>query len=224
MTETSFNIIGDIAGNYKTLMSLLAKMPSGIPVSVGDMIDRGPRSKEVVEFFMKGGIAVMGNHEHLMIDSIERQGFYGSGIWEYNGGVETKKSYAVDGIMNVPASHKEYLRNLPLFWKGPGFTVTHAPIYKDYTLEQACNIGTGFLSGSLFHTEALRSVLWNRGNPSRKPDDIGLQIYGHNSGIIPIYHSDPRGVYAICIDTSSSQILTGINFPSLEVFEQEYIG
>ena len=224
MSEMSFNIIGDIAGNYRTLVALLAKMPKGVPISVGDMIDRGPRSKEVVEFFMKNGIAVMGNHEHLMIDSIiNGNTFYGRGIWEYNGGVETKISYSEDGVMRVPEEHKKYLRDLPLSWAGPGFTVTHAPVYKDYTLQQSCYIGRGFLSGFQFESQSLKSVLWNRGTPARK-DELGLQIYGHNSDIEIKYHADDKGNYAICLDTSQARILTGMHFPSMEIFEQEYIG
>ena len=63
------NIISDIAGNYKTLMALLEKMPQDEEIiSVGDMVDRGPRSKEVIEFFMnnENATAIMGNHEHMM--------------------------------------------------------------------------------------------------------------------------------------------------------------
>ena len=41
------NLIGDIQGNYHTLRALLKQMPDEEPVSVGDMIDRGPRSKAV---------------------------------------------------------------------------------------------------------------------------------------------------------------------------------
>ena len=35
------NLIGDIQGNYRTLLALLKQMPDDDPVSVGDMIDRG---------------------------------------------------------------------------------------------------------------------------------------------------------------------------------------
>ena len=44
------NLIGDIHGNYRTFRALLKQMPDEEPVSVGDMIDRGPRSREVLEF------------------------------------------------------------------------------------------------------------------------------------------------------------------------------
>ena len=62
------NLIGDIQGNYHTLRALLKQMPDEEPVSVGDMVDRGPRSKEVLEFFRLNGKALLGNHEHMMLD------------------------------------------------------------------------------------------------------------------------------------------------------------
>lgn len=37
------NIIGDIAGNYKTLQALLKQMPKGDFISLGDMIDEASR-------------------------------------------------------------------------------------------------------------------------------------------------------------------------------------
>jgi serine/threonine protein phosphatase 1 len=62
------NLIGDIQGKYRTLLALLKQMPDDDPVSVGDMIDRGPHSMEVLEFFRNHGKALLGNHEHMMLD------------------------------------------------------------------------------------------------------------------------------------------------------------
>jgi len=89
-----FNIIGDIAGNFKTLKLLLERMPSsGIPFSVGDMCDRGPSSKEVFEFFKNNGLAILGNHEHLMLSEILKTGYYERGAWFGNGGRATLESF-----------------------------------------------------------------------------------------------------------------------------------
>ena len=74
------NLIGEVQGNYLTLQALLKKMPDEIPVSVGDMIDRGPRSLEVLEFFRHNGTALMGNHEHMMLDHLQQGGGYLPGL------------------------------------------------------------------------------------------------------------------------------------------------
>ena len=57
------NLIGDIQGNYHTLRALLKQMPDEEPVSVGDMVDRGPRSKEVLEFFRPVSYTHLRAHE-----------------------------------------------------------------------------------------------------------------------------------------------------------------
>ena len=49
----TYNIIGDIAGRFDELMLLLAKMPeSDKVILLGDMVDRGSQSKQVIEWAM----------------------------------------------------------------------------------------------------------------------------------------------------------------------------
>src|SRR5271165_2882948 len=92
---SGYNIIGDIAGQYDTLLALLAKMPKdATPVSVGDMVDRGPKSKQVLEFFKNNGLAILGNHDHMMIDACKYDmKYYNNGAWFWNGGQRTVESF-----------------------------------------------------------------------------------------------------------------------------------
>ncbi|MCR9145081.1 MAG: metallophosphoesterase [bacterium] len=61
-------IIGDVHGCYKSLRALVKKCPPEPICFVGDLIDRGPDSKGVVEFVRgEGHQCVLGNHEELMI-------------------------------------------------------------------------------------------------------------------------------------------------------------
>ena len=47
-------IIGDVHGEYDLLMKLTKKLPKGRKLCfVGDLIDRGPDSKKVVDFVTK---------------------------------------------------------------------------------------------------------------------------------------------------------------------------
>lgn len=95
----SIIIIGDIHGSYKTLMALIAKFPPGIPiVFVGDLVDRGPDSRRVVQFIIENGHeCVKGNHEQMMINHVddttppEWKGQWSD--FERNGGEATLKSY-----------------------------------------------------------------------------------------------------------------------------------
>ena len=61
-------VVGDIHGCYDELMSLLEKAKFGEKdrvVSVGDLITKGPKNREVLELFMNDArfSAVIGNHD-----------------------------------------------------------------------------------------------------------------------------------------------------------------
>ncbi len=68
-------IIGDIHGCYDELLDLLDQIGAvgdDLLISVGDIIDRGPKSMEVFDFFQsrKNSIVVMGNHERKHVNGI----------------------------------------------------------------------------------------------------------------------------------------------------------
>ncbi len=108
------NLIGDIQGNYRTLLALLKQMPDDDPVSVGDMIDRGPRSMEVLEFFRNHGKALLGNHEHMMLDYFCDSGNYMPGLWLMNSGDATLNSLGLERSDSLPEILQDFLESLPL--------------------------------------------------------------------------------------------------------------
>ena len=61
-------IIGDVHGNFQTLKALISKLPKNSEIIfVGDLVDRGLNSKEVIEFIRINNYkCVLGNHEKLM--------------------------------------------------------------------------------------------------------------------------------------------------------------
>lgn len=84
-------VVGDIHGRMDGFEKLLESVnydpENDIIYSVGDMIDRGDRSCEVVDFFKRPNAhAIMGNHEYMVIDSE----WYA--CWLQNGGMETLQS------------------------------------------------------------------------------------------------------------------------------------
>ena len=87
-------VVGDIHGRFNTLIELLDKAnykpDNDIVVSVGDLVDRGPRSVEVVEFFASADrYAVRGNHEQMVLNNKKWLA-----VWSYtqNGGPATLRS------------------------------------------------------------------------------------------------------------------------------------
>lgn len=209
------NIIGDIAGQYDTLLALLAKMPDEEPISVGDMVDRGHQSKQVLDFFMKNGRAIMGNHEHMMWDYYthpEGMGFYSWGIWRYNGGSATIHSLGTEPTK----PYVDWIRTLPKYIEIDNCLISHAFIHPDYqTIEQAMDLGIDAtdLKGD-------DSILWNRNQPIDREWD--LQICGHNSQFGLRYWGIPP--FAICLDDSRKKVLTGLNLESGVIYQQPYLG
>ena len=95
-------VIGDVHGFNKTLRSLVEKInlqEGDYVVLLGDLIDRGPNSYDVVQFAKNSEniVCVKGNHEKMMIESFSLQGLESPGMdlatWLYNGGLATATSY-----------------------------------------------------------------------------------------------------------------------------------
>jgi hypothetical protein len=223
----SYNIISDIAGNYETFLALKEKMPKGVFISVGDMIDRGPKSKEVLEWFANNGLAVRGNHEGMLIDAVSSGDYAELSQWTQNGGISTIKSISPEAktskdileSKNMKLAY-DYINSLP-YWItieieddfDPKLIVTHAPIGRK-----------GLIADNHY-------FLWNREHP--KPMVGCFQVYGHNWEKEVRWHTseeeslDESGYlsykYGACIDTSASKKITGFHWPSMELFEQKII-
>ena len=215
-------IIADVAGQFDALMRLIRHCPKECKIlAVGDLIDRGPESFRVLEWFMKHprtAESLMGNHEHMMLDYYRRSRIYSAGIWEAQGGLETLASLAtLEARKFRVADIMAWMATRPLSARVGAAAVrpalvTHAPLHARLTLEEA----------SVFGTEQTldTSILWNRSPPRRRGDVF--QIFGHNAhwGLRTI--GDDEGTFALCIDQSRSDILTAVHWPSLEIFEEPY--
>jgi hypothetical protein len=205
-------IVADIAGQLDAVERLVDRVDKseGI-VLLGDLVDRGPYSAEVVEWAMKNPrvIALMGNHEHMMLDYWLHWHIYQEGIWEMNGGVATLLSYDRKyGKKRPPSDHLEWLASLRKhYWvEDSKCLATHAPMANYMEFEDAMSMES--------------SVLWNRSEPKRR--DF-FQVFGHNShwGLRPF--GDEDGTWALCIDQSQKEILTGFHWPSGEILEEPYL-
>jgi serine/threonine protein phosphatase 1 len=245
-------VIGDIAGNFLTLQALLKQMPPLPFVSLGDMIDRGPKSKEVLDFVKANGQAVLGNHEHLLLDKYlcetdpNHKPYYRNHIWINNGGLNTLESFH-PGISQIyqqkanfkvsdyiPLEYIKYLQSLPLYIDTPDYFLSHAPKSSFIKLENSRDLGKGFLYNFGYDPKSELSLIWHRGDPEIIPNKI--QVYGHNPYPEVLYHTTqcPQGlikeqlnsndkIHALGIDTSFVNILTAVILPDLLIFQQPYI-
>lgn len=97
MKEQAF-VIGDVHGMYDMLEALLKHWNPDEEelIFVGDLIDRGPKIREVLECVWSlqkqfGAQVIMGNHEAILLDFL-RHPYQGWGLYQINGGATTLAS------------------------------------------------------------------------------------------------------------------------------------
>ncbi len=136
--------VGDIHGQFSTLTKLLAKLPINLKedelVFLGDLVDRGPNSRQVLEFVMQlqqdySKVTVLkGNHEEMMIKSChEAEDF---SYWMAMGGDATYLNYCTKPNMtwmlfaeHLPSETYLYLENLPFSYENEHARFVHAGAY-----------------------------------------------------------------------------------------------
>jgi serine/threonine protein phosphatase 1 len=138
MTPRTF-VIGDIHGCAATLRRLVEEMLRPAPADriylLGDLIDRGPDSKGVLDFIFelrkRGQLveSIRGNHEEMFILSSADQ--YYMELWFANGGLETLASFRADGPGDIPRLYRDFLGSLPLYILLDDFVLVHAGLNFD---------------------------------------------------------------------------------------------
>ncbi len=194
-------VIGDVHGCYTELLALEhalrkdAEKYNARPFFffVGDLIDRGPQSKEVLRHILHSPdmAGVLGNHDELMLQVIAMAG----GIslpnippanysldsllahWCSLGGSETLISYGLHStqdiyktITAIPDEHIEFLTSLPLLYYDEDLIISHA-FGNPESLAAA-------MEGSV-NKEQRSSLLWERSPPQSRFDAARMHVSGH---------------------------------------------
>lgn len=132
--------IGDIHGCEAELRELLRKLPlqrDSLVVFLGDFIDRGPRSRGVVETILElqdycHVVALTGNHERMLHEFLDGTNERLVGRFVYNGGGATLASYADDdGAIRIPPAHQKFFDELGYFHVDGDFCFVHAGLPVD---------------------------------------------------------------------------------------------
>ena len=139
MTDTVYYAIGDVHGMAKSLLALHALIREdhrrmggkATVIHLGDYVDRGPDSRQVIELAMGleraaekakslSVFSLLGNHEQMMLDAYDGAHDTAEQHWLMNGGSDAVKSYArakdadpSDWRPLIDDSHAEWLRGLP---------------------------------------------------------------------------------------------------------------
>lgn len=139
MSDTVYYAIGDVHGMAKSLVALYALIREdhrrrggrATVIHLGDYVDRGPDSRQVIELAMglereaegRKDFAVYslrGNHEQMLLDAYDSAHGTAEQHWMMNGGADALKSYtrahgAVTGDWRpaIDQAHAEWMRALP---------------------------------------------------------------------------------------------------------------
>ena len=241
-------LIGDVHGCYNTLRALLAKVPEhhkkhGI-VICGDIVDRGPKTKQVIQYCIDNKITVIrGNHEDLMINDIDyairhwdifkNTDFNSDRIyrWSNVGGRNTLKSYIIyeneQEVLDIDTlrKHVEWLKKTPYY-----------KIFKKYKKDDKILLAShaSFEPAMSFkdrhnttqdHKAKFKEIItWNRTWPV-----VPLQEYYNVFGHTPQMNGPDIQKHYACIDTGCPygqkwySRLTALKFPEMEIYTQENI-
>lgn len=197
--------------------------------SVGDIIDRGPKSYEAIEFFMRdNNYMVLGNHEHMVLNPMQWRD-----VWVANGGIQ-----CMDSLRRNKKGSEEWMREffttLPYVidvgeqGEEGAFRIVHAdlpPTWSETDFQRVLANATTFNDPESAH------ILWSRktihqalSNLSKlrplkdcqnfHPDRSGRTIFcGHT----PIHKVMVVGDI-IFIDTWESKTLTMVNALTMEKY------
>ncbi len=206
--------VGDIHGCYDKLAAMMQILPwrkdeGDLLLFIGDYIDRGPKSREVVDFLVRlrqeGGefVFLKGNHEKMLLDYYIQQ--KDQMLYVANGGAETIASYVEGGIGRkafvLPEEHLEFFLSLTLYHETEDYIFVHA----------------GLKDGIPLIEQSEEDLLWIREEFIYSAYDWNKRvIFGHTALEIPFVTPGKIG-----IDTGAvyGNKLTAVELPRMKFYQ-----
>lgn len=132
--------IGDIHGHIKELEVLLDWLETNtesVEVKfLGDVIDRGPNAKAVMDRIMHGPSCpqdvwdvISGNHEQMMYEGCTHPNIHDRVFWTNHGGEETLHSFGEKASNDELEPYLDWIRSLPYWLETENHYFVHGGIY-----------------------------------------------------------------------------------------------
>ncbi|HMN26379.1 MAG TPA: metallophosphoesterase, partial [Ignavibacteriaceae bacterium] len=195
-------VIGDVHGCYYTLKQLVEKIKAKYPdisiYCVGDLVDRGNFSCEVIEFVKSENInCVIGNHDFMFYSNMRDPFSIMARSWNYNGAETTVASYKEK--INLMDEHLDFIISEPLFYNLDDCFLSHAGVSIKYKQFFKNGVPSDKELDEVFKKELddKNSILWARGSLL----NLGkLQVVGHTHRK-DVYHDNSSDT--LYIDTTA---------------------
>lgn len=209
--------IGDVHGRDDLLEMMHARIEAwhrvrhegakGVIVYLGDYIDRGAKSVQVLDRVMKGmpgfeSVCLKGNHEQLMLDCLDTDDPFVWANWVGNGGAETMESLGLreddegDSVALAKAlgSHRlQWLDRLKLTYEAGSYLFVHAGIVPGRPLAEQKPKDLIWIRNRFLESDADHGFVVVHGHtPNEIPEwkanrinvDTGVVIWGHLTAVV----------------------------------------
>lgn len=220
-------IIGDVHGCFNTLLELIKQFPNKEKSQicfVGDVIDRGLFSCDVVELIMQNDYKmVMGNHERRLLSNkfeflnnkvpFDRSWFFG------NGGEATYRSYFGQS-MKFKQRHVDFLGSRPVYLEfkdyktqnGEHLVVSHSAVGNMWELR----------NDKYASEEFKRHLLSGRGDEMQVSGIFN--IYGHTPVREVKFYKNSADIDTGCVfNEVGYDKLSALEFPSMKIYTQRNV-
>lgn len=175
-------VIGDIHGCFYTFFELYTKIKNAYPeiqvYCVGDLIDRGNHSFEVMNFLIENHIPYApGNHDYMFFHFFKDPASVFARSWVFNGNESTLESY--EAHESAVFEHIEHIKQAPLFYNLDDCFISHAGVSAQYQklLPENYSEDLAVLEPFIYNDyKTDRGVLWTR---DRLLNLGKLQVVGH---------------------------------------------
>lgn len=195
--------IGDIHGRDNLLEKIYARIETdpyrpekwGKPlvIHLGDYIDGGPDSQLVLDRIIKGSphfdsLALLGNHEDLMLACLETRDRDVWWNWLSNGGNSTLKSLGLSTRFGYePSALRDALGEQRINW------LRHLPLY--YETTEYIFVHAGIVPGVPLSQQHRKDMLWIRSRFLQSQVDHGkIIVHGHTQTIEPEVRPNRIGI------------------------------
>ena len=220
-------IIGDVHGCFNTLLELIKQFPNKEKSQicfVGDVIDRGLFSCDVVELIIQNGYKmVMGNHERRLLNNqleflnnkvpFDRSWFFG------NGGEATYRSYFGQS-MKFKQRHIDFLEQRPVYLEfkdyktqnGEHLVVSHSAVGNMWELR----------NDKYASEEFKRHLLSGRGDEMQVSGIFN--VYGHTPVREVKFYKNSADIDTGCVfNEVGYDKLSALEFPSMKIYTQRNV-
>jgi serine/threonine protein phosphatase 1 len=233
--------VGDIHGRadlLKNVCVLLTREAAAfhegaerpILVFLGDYVDRGPGTREVIDLLVHGfggfeTYFLRGNHEQAMLEAIVSPSEMRP--WLQHGGTETLVSYGVRppplGAASsqlaavgkalaeaLPPEHRNFLDGLAPYAEIGGYLFVHAGVDPDKTLEEQTDGDLLWIRDRFLSDEsALSHVIVHGHTPTEEPvrtyRRIGLDTGAYATGRLSVARFEGRNVAVVSVTVAAPQ-------------------